>query len=60
MKLTIIFVLALTALLALAGQAEGKNFFKQLEKVGQNVRNAAERSLPTVVGYAAVAKQVGK
>ncbi|KAJ8974773.1 hypothetical protein NQ317_002487 [Molorchus minor] len=30
------------------------------EKVGQNVRNAAERALPTVVGYAGVAKQVVK
>nr|BAD66670.1 cecropin precursor [Acalolepta luxuriosa] len=60
MKFTVIFVFALAVLLALTGQAESKNFFKRIEKVGKNIRNAAERSLPTVVGYAGVAKQIGK
>ncbi|XP_023310775.1 cecropin-C-like [Anoplophora glabripennis] len=60
MKLSIVFVFALAVLLAITGHAESKNFFKRIEKVGKNIRNAAERSLPTVVGYAGVAKQIGK
>ncbi|KAJ8974772.1 hypothetical protein NQ317_002486 [Molorchus minor] len=48
------------------GEAESKSFLKKLrpkkvlkkiEKVGQNVRNAAERGLPTAVGYAGLASQ---
>ncbi|KAJ8912247.1 hypothetical protein NQ315_003350 [Exocentrus adspersus] len=60
MKLSVVLIFAVAVLLALTGQAQSRNFFKRLEKVGKNVRNAAERALPTVVGYAGVAKQFGK
>ncbi|KAJ8974771.1 hypothetical protein NQ317_002485 [Molorchus minor] len=60
MKLSLIFVVFVAVIMALTGQAESKHFFKKLEKVGKNIRNAAERALPIVGGYANVAKQVGK
>ncbi|XP_018568840.1 cecropin-B-like [Anoplophora glabripennis] len=60
MKLSLIFIFVIAMVFALSGRAESKNIFKRLEKVGKNIRNAAERSLPTVLGYAAVAGAVGK
>ncbi|XP_074032202.1 cecropin-A [Leptinotarsa decemlineata] len=59
MKLSILLVFVIAVLLAFSGQTEGKSFWKRIEKVGQNVRKAAEKTLPTVVGYAGVAKQFG-
>ncbi|XP_028136814.1 cecropin-A-like [Diabrotica virgifera virgifera] len=63
MKLSVIFIFALILLVACTGQTEGRKFWrkfgKKLEKVGQNVRKAAEKTLPIVQGYAGVATQLG-
>ncbi|CAH1954526.1 unnamed protein product [Acanthoscelides obtectus] len=56
MKLSIFFFVIVAALLVLTGQSEGKKFFKRIEKVGKNIRNAAERVLPTAVGYAGLVR----
>ncbi|XP_074027637.1 cecropin-C-like [Leptinotarsa decemlineata] len=60
MKLSFLLIfIAFVFILAGSGQVEGKKFWKRVEKVGKNIRKAAEKTLPTVIGYAGVVKQVG-
>ncbi|XP_028145196.1 cecropin-B2 [Diabrotica virgifera virgifera] len=51
MKVSFIFILAIIVLLSLTGELEAKKFWKKVEKVGQNIRKASEKTLPIVQGY---------
>ncbi|XP_050512345.1 cecropin-B-like [Diabrotica virgifera virgifera] len=58
MKISFILIFAIILILTLTGEIEAKKFWKKVEKVGQNIRKAAKKTLPIIGGYVGIANQI--